>query len=111
VTALRDPNFAANGFIVEAQPFLDRALDEPRDLALGSLEHQAIGASASPREYAEPGQKPRARLTLDDEQRVDRARAEHESRFVLADLELEIIDVDHDRIGIAAARRDRDTDP
>ena len=50
-----------------------------------------------------------ARLPLDDEQRIDRARAEHEAPVVRADLDRDIVDVDHHVLG-RALRADLDLD-
>src|SRR5262249_24198213 len=78
----RDGKLAAHRLVVEPQPVLDRALDEPRDGPVGRLEQQAIGAPAAAREHAEPCQEAVARLALDDEQRTDLAGADAE-RHVL----------------------------
>ena len=81
-----------------------------RDPLLGSLEHQPVGAALVAREHAEPGEEPDPRLPLDDEQRVDRAGAEHERGITLAHLDGEIVDVDHhlERGVPGAGRVDRD---
>src|SRR5512144_1476374 len=90
----RDAELAAHRLVAQAEPLLDRTLDEPRDRTFRGLEQQAIGAAAVAREHAEPGQEPVARLALDHEQRVDRAGADDEPGVVLADLDRQVIDLD-----------------
>src|SRR5205823_1101543 len=72
-TLPREAQLAAHRLVAQPEPLLDRALDEPRDLAVRSLEQQAIRAAVPAREHAEPRQEPpRRRLSLDDEQLIDR---------------------------------------
>src|SRR5690606_24641443 len=105
--SIGDAQLAAHGLVAETEPLLDRALDEPRDATVGSLEQQAIRATATPREHAEPGQEPpRGRLALDDEQLVDRAH--DEAPPVIANLDRRVVDVDRDLDRQHPARRDRD---